>query len=67
MYDMLFPLAGSSDSVWVKHQIKGGYDYYYNLENREGTWEEPEDFTHNSTQLRREEIQVPIIFMLDST
>uniref|UniRef100_A0A8C7K4W2 IQ motif containing GTPase activating protein 2 n=1 Tax=Oncorhynchus kisutch TaxID=8019 RepID=A0A8C7K4W2_ONCKI len=48
---------GSSDSVWVKHQIKGGYDYYYNLENREGTWEEPEDFTHNSTQLRREEIQ----------
>uniref|UniRef100_A0A8C7R9I5 IQ motif containing GTPase activating protein 2 n=1 Tax=Oncorhynchus mykiss TaxID=8022 RepID=A0A8C7R9I5_ONCMY len=45
------------DSVWVKHQIKGGYDYYYNLENREGTWEEPEDFTHNSTQLRREEIQ----------
>uniref|UniRef100_A0A8C8HDD8 IQ motif containing GTPase activating protein 2 n=1 Tax=Oncorhynchus tshawytscha TaxID=74940 RepID=A0A8C8HDD8_ONCTS len=49
--------TGSSDSVWVKHQIKGGYDYYYNLENREGTWEEPEDFTHNSTQLRREEIQ----------
>uniref|UniRef100_A0A674E3W9 IQ motif containing GTPase activating protein 2 n=1 Tax=Salmo trutta TaxID=8032 RepID=A0A674E3W9_SALTR len=44
-------------SVWVKHQIKRGYDYYYNLENREGTWEEPEDFTHNSTQLSREEIQ----------
>uniref|UniRef100_A0A674E1M9 IQ motif containing GTPase activating protein 2 n=1 Tax=Salmo trutta TaxID=8032 RepID=A0A674E1M9_SALTR len=43
--------------VWVKHQIKRGYDYYYNLENREGTWEEPEDFTHNSTQLSREEIQ----------
>uniref|UniRef100_A0A674E4J5 IQ motif containing GTPase activating protein 2 n=1 Tax=Salmo trutta TaxID=8032 RepID=A0A674E4J5_SALTR len=47
----------SSESVWVKHQIKRGYDYYYNLENREGTWEEPEDFTHNSTQLSREEIQ----------
>uniref|UniRef100_A0A8C7MEF5 IQ motif containing GTPase activating protein 2 n=1 Tax=Oncorhynchus kisutch TaxID=8019 RepID=A0A8C7MEF5_ONCKI len=43
--------------VWVKHRIKDSYDYYYNLENREGTWEEPEDFTHNSTQLRREEIQ----------
>uniref|UniRef100_A0A674EPP4 IQ motif containing GTPase activating protein 2 n=1 Tax=Salmo trutta TaxID=8032 RepID=A0A674EPP4_SALTR len=54
---VLFPLAGSSDSVWVKHRIKESYDYYYNLENREGTWEEPEDFTHNSTQLRREEIQ----------
>ncbi|XP_064867705.1 ras GTPase-activating-like protein IQGAP2 isoform X2 [Oncorhynchus nerka] len=49
--------TGSSDSVWVKHCIKDSYDYYYNLENREGTWEEPEDFTHNSTQLRREEIQ----------
>uniref|UniRef100_A0A674EPC4 IQ motif containing GTPase activating protein 2 n=1 Tax=Salmo trutta TaxID=8032 RepID=A0A674EPC4_SALTR len=49
--------TGSSDSVWVKHRIKESYDYYYNLENREGTWEEPEDFTHNSTQLRREEIQ----------
>uniref|UniRef100_A0A8C8FCZ2 IQ motif containing GTPase activating protein 2 n=1 Tax=Oncorhynchus tshawytscha TaxID=74940 RepID=A0A8C8FCZ2_ONCTS len=43
--------------VWVKHRIKDSYDYYYNLEKREGTWEEPEDFTHNSTQLRREEIQ----------
>uniref|UniRef100_A0A8C7WI18 IQ motif containing GTPase activating protein 2 n=1 Tax=Oncorhynchus mykiss TaxID=8022 RepID=A0A8C7WI18_ONCMY len=45
------------ECVWVKHRIKDSYDYYYNLENREGTWEEPEDFTHNSTQLRREEIQ----------
>uniref|UniRef100_A0A4W5PVP0 IQ motif containing GTPase activating protein 2 n=1 Tax=Hucho hucho TaxID=62062 RepID=A0A4W5PVP0_9TELE len=49
--------TGSSESVWVKHRIKDSYDYYYNLESREGTWEEPEDFTHNSTQLRREEIQ----------
>uniref|UniRef100_A0A6Q2YB54 IQ motif containing GTPase activating protein 2 n=1 Tax=Esox lucius TaxID=8010 RepID=A0A6Q2YB54_ESOLU len=45
------------DSVWVKHLIKGNYDYYYNLVSREGTWEEPEDFIHNSTQLSREEIQ----------
>ncbi|XP_064826068.1 ras GTPase-activating-like protein IQGAP2 isoform X2 [Oncorhynchus masou masou] len=49
--------TGSSECVWVKHRIKDSYDYYYNLENREGTWEEPEYFTHNSTQLRREEIQ----------
>ncbi|XP_064867704.1 ras GTPase-activating-like protein IQGAP2 isoform X1 [Oncorhynchus nerka] len=55
--DLNTTTAGSSDSVWVKHCIKDSYDYYYNLENREGTWEEPEDFTHNSTQLRREEIQ----------
>uniref|UniRef100_A0A4W5MFE0 IQ motif containing GTPase activating protein 2 n=1 Tax=Hucho hucho TaxID=62062 RepID=A0A4W5MFE0_9TELE len=57
--------SGSSESVWVKHKIKGGYDYYYNLESREGTWEEPEDFTHNSTQLSREEIQVHTHLLLD--
>uniref|UniRef100_A0A674ERE8 IQ motif containing GTPase activating protein 2 n=1 Tax=Salmo trutta TaxID=8032 RepID=A0A674ERE8_SALTR len=56
-YQTQLAQPGSSDSVWVKHRIKESYDYYYNLENREGTWEEPEDFTHNSTQLRREEIQ----------
>ncbi|XP_071012899.1 ras GTPase-activating-like protein IQGAP2 isoform X1 [Oncorhynchus clarkii lewisi] len=55
--DLNTTTAGSSECVWVKHRIKDSYDYYYNLENREGTWEEPEDFTHNSTQLRREEIQ----------
>ncbi|KAL0979273.1 hypothetical protein UPYG_G00183070 [Umbra pygmaea] len=48
---------GSSDSVWVKHLIKGNYDYYYNLDSREGTWKEPKDFIHNSTNLSREEIQ----------
>ncbi|XP_064826059.1 ras GTPase-activating-like protein IQGAP2 isoform X1 [Oncorhynchus masou masou] len=55
--DLNTTTAGSSECVWVKHRIKDSYDYYYNLENREGTWEEPEYFTHNSTQLRREEIQ----------
>uniref|UniRef100_A0A8C8FDR7 IQ motif containing GTPase activating protein 2 n=1 Tax=Oncorhynchus tshawytscha TaxID=74940 RepID=A0A8C8FDR7_ONCTS len=55
--DLNTTTAGSSECVWVKHRIKDSYDYYYNLEKREGTWEEPEDFTHNSTQLRREEIQ----------
>uniref|UniRef100_A0A3P8XXX2 IQ motif containing GTPase activating protein 2 n=1 Tax=Esox lucius TaxID=8010 RepID=A0A3P8XXX2_ESOLU len=53
-------VEGSCDSVWVKHLIKGNYDYYYNLVSREGTWEEPEDFIHNSTQLSREEIQVVV-------
>ncbi|KAK6313278.1 hypothetical protein J4Q44_G00166250 [Coregonus suidteri] len=55
--DLNTTTAGSSESVWVKHRIKDSYDYYYNLESREGTWEEPEDFKHNSTQLNREEIQ----------
>uniref|UniRef100_A0A3Q3FTN9 IQ motif containing GTPase activating protein 2 n=1 Tax=Kryptolebias marmoratus TaxID=37003 RepID=A0A3Q3FTN9_KRYMA len=48
---------GSSDGVWVKHCIKGRYDYYYNLETGEGTWEEPEGFEHSAGQLSKEDIQ----------
>uniref|UniRef100_UPI003AB0F5C1 ras GTPase-activating-like protein IQGAP2 isoform X3 n=1 Tax=Centroberyx gerrardi TaxID=166262 RepID=UPI003AB0F5C1 len=49
--------TGSSESVWVRHRIKDRYDYYYNLENGEGTWEEPEGFEHHGGQLSKEEIQ----------
>uniref|UniRef100_A0A3B5BK75 IQ motif containing GTPase activating protein 2 n=1 Tax=Stegastes partitus TaxID=144197 RepID=A0A3B5BK75_9TELE len=51
-----FP-PGSNDSLWVKHCIKDRYDYYYNLETGQGTWEEPAEFEHNSGQLSKEEIQ----------
>lgn len=46
------------DSVWVKHCFKDRYDYYYNLETGEGTWEEPEGFQNGSHHLSKEEIQV---------
>ncbi|KAJ8380391.1 hypothetical protein SKAU_G00011690 [Synaphobranchus kaupii] len=48
---------GSNNSVWVKHCIKDKYDFFYNLESKEGTWVEPEAFEHNNTQLTKEEIQ----------
>uniref|UniRef100_A0A3P8TPU4 IQ motif containing GTPase activating protein 2 n=1 Tax=Amphiprion percula TaxID=161767 RepID=A0A3P8TPU4_AMPPE len=50
-------LLCSTDSLWVKHCIKDRYDYYYNLETGQGTWEEPEAFEHNNGQLSKEEIQ----------
>lgn len=56
--ELFFFTTGSTDSVWVKHCIKDRYDYYYNLETGQGTWEEPEDFQHNCSQLGKEEIQV---------
>uniref|UniRef100_A0A3Q3GBG4 IQ motif containing GTPase activating protein 2 n=1 Tax=Labrus bergylta TaxID=56723 RepID=A0A3Q3GBG4_9LABR len=46
-----------TESVWVKHSIKDRYNYYYNLETGEGTWEEPEGFEHNVGHLSKEEIQ----------
>uniref|UniRef100_A0AAY4BEY4 Uncharacterized protein n=1 Tax=Denticeps clupeoides TaxID=299321 RepID=A0AAY4BEY4_9TELE len=53
--------AGGVDVVWVKHRIKDKYDYFYNLDTKEGVWKQPEGFEHNSSQLSREEIQVWVI------
>ncbi|XP_033839474.1 ras GTPase-activating-like protein IQGAP1 [Periophthalmus magnuspinnatus] len=44
-------------SEWVKHWVKGGHHYYYNLSSEEGTWVEPEGFSPNSSQLSKDEIQ----------
>ncbi|XP_030620929.1 ras GTPase-activating-like protein IQGAP1 [Chanos chanos] len=48
---------GDNGSEWVKHWVKGGHNYYYNLKTREGTWNEPADFVQNNTQLNKDEIQ----------
>uniref|UniRef100_A0A672LIY2 Ras GTPase-activating-like protein IQGAP1 n=1 Tax=Sinocyclocheilus grahami TaxID=75366 RepID=A0A672LIY2_SINGR len=42
---------------WMKHWVKGGHNYYYNLKTGQGTWEEPADFIPNNTELNKEEIQ----------
>lgn len=51
---------GDNGSEWVKHWVKGGHNYYYNLQTKEGTWVEPENFIQNNTQLNKEDIQVGI-------
>uniref|UniRef100_A0A3B5PYU6 IQ motif containing GTPase activating protein 2 n=1 Tax=Xiphophorus maculatus TaxID=8083 RepID=A0A3B5PYU6_XIPMA len=50
-------LTSISDGVWVKHSIKDRYDYFYNLETGQGSWEEPEGFEQKADQLSKEEIQ----------
>uniref|UniRef100_A0A673H723 Ras GTPase-activating-like protein IQGAP1 n=1 Tax=Sinocyclocheilus rhinocerous TaxID=307959 RepID=A0A673H723_9TELE len=50
-----FSVHGSS---WVKHKIKDKYDYFYNIESKEGTWLEPDHFVYDSSQLTTEDIQV---------
>uniref|UniRef100_A0A9J7YKB7 IQ motif containing GTPase activating protein 1 n=1 Tax=Cyprinus carpio carpio TaxID=630221 RepID=A0A9J7YKB7_CYPCA len=47
-------------SEWMKHWVKGGHNYFYNLKTGQGTWEEPADFTPNNTQLNKEEIQTVV-------
>uniref|UniRef100_A0A9J8C5W7 IQ motif containing GTPase activating protein 1 n=1 Tax=Cyprinus carpio carpio TaxID=630221 RepID=A0A9J8C5W7_CYPCA len=54
--DDLF-LVGHNGSEWMKHWVKGGHNYYYNLKTGQGTWEEPADFIPNNTELNKEEIQ----------
>ncbi|KAM6965047.1 ras GTPase-activating-like protein IQGAP2 [Aplochiton taeniatus] len=49
--------TGRSGSVWVRHRVKDKYDYFYNLESQEGTWETPEGFENNDSQLTKEHIQ----------
>uniref|UniRef100_A0A674EQ92 IQ motif containing GTPase activating protein 1 n=1 Tax=Salmo trutta TaxID=8032 RepID=A0A674EQ92_SALTR len=44
-------------SNWMKHWVKGGHHYYYNLKTGEGSWTEPADFLQNNTQLNKEDIQ----------
>uniref|UniRef100_A0A672LID7 Ras GTPase-activating-like protein IQGAP1 n=1 Tax=Sinocyclocheilus grahami TaxID=75366 RepID=A0A672LID7_SINGR len=50
-------LVGDNGSEWMKHWVKGGHNYYYNLKTGQGTWEEPADFIPNNTELNKEEIQ----------
>lgn len=38
--------------------MKGGHNYYYNLNTKEGSWVEPEGFLQNNTQLNKDDIQV---------
>jgi hypothetical protein len=49
---------GDNGSDWMKHWVKGGHNYYYNLKTGEGSWTEPADFLQNNSQLNKEDIQV---------
>ncbi|XP_072408968.1 ras GTPase-activating-like protein IQGAP1 [Chiloscyllium punctatum] len=51
---------GDNGSQWVRHWVKGGYHYYYNLVTKQGSWEQPSGFVQNNTQLSKEEIQSTI-------
>lgn len=51
---------GDNGSDWVQHWVKGGHKYFYNLQTKEGTWVQPEDFVQNNTQLNKEDIQVRV-------
>uniref|UniRef100_A0A9J8DAY0 IQ motif containing GTPase activating protein 2 n=1 Tax=Cyprinus carpio carpio TaxID=630221 RepID=A0A9J8DAY0_CYPCA len=53
----LFAFSLTYGSLWVKHKIKDKYDYFYNIESKEGTWVEPDHFVHDSSQLTKEDVQ----------
>uniref|UniRef100_A0A673H676 Ras GTPase-activating-like protein IQGAP1 n=1 Tax=Sinocyclocheilus rhinocerous TaxID=307959 RepID=A0A673H676_9TELE len=56
-HSRLSHLQRTSGSSWVKHKIKDKYDYFYNIESKEGTWLEPDHFVYDSSQLTTEDIQ----------
>uniref|UniRef100_H2Z719 Ras GTPase-activating-like protein IQGAP1 n=1 Tax=Ciona savignyi TaxID=51511 RepID=H2Z719_CIOSA len=45
------------DTTWVAYRTKEGYTYYFNTENLNGSWDEPEGFNADTAQLNKDEIQ----------
>uniref|UniRef100_UPI00358F684B ras GTPase-activating-like protein IQGAP1 isoform X2 n=1 Tax=Myxine glutinosa TaxID=7769 RepID=UPI00358F684B len=52
---------GDDGGDWVRHSIRRGSDYYFNLSDLQGTWKEPEICHFNIGQLSREEIQAIVL------
>eukprot|EP00079_Xenopus_tropicalis_P032482 XP_017946253.1 PREDICTED: ras GTPase-activating-like protein IQGAP2 [Xenopus tropicalis] len=48
------------ESLWLKIRVKDKYDYYYNVETKEGCWAQPEGITPKHSWLTREEIQLVV-------
>nr|XP_046254212.1 ras GTPase-activating-like protein IQGAP3 isoform X2 [Scatophagus argus]XP_046254213.1 ras GTPase-activating-like protein IQGAP3 isoform X2 [Scatophagus argus]XP_046254214.1 ras GTPase-activating-like protein IQGAP3 isoform X2 [Scatophagus argus] len=48
---------GDNRSPWVRVRLDDGSFYYFHLSRLEGSWEEPNGFTHNSVFLDRQQIQ----------
>ena len=51
-------LPGLDSAGWSEHRLRDGYSYFHNRQTGESQWERPEDFTGQSQDLSREEIQV---------
>uniref|UniRef100_A0A669D6I7 IQ motif containing GTPase activating protein 2 n=1 Tax=Oreochromis niloticus TaxID=8128 RepID=A0A669D6I7_ORENI len=49
--------AAEGNRIYICGTASDKYDYFYNLETEEGTWEEPEGFEQKSGHLSKEEIQ----------
>ncbi|XP_075038148.1 ras GTPase-activating-like protein IQGAP2 isoform X1 [Mixophyes fleayi] len=49
--------AETEESSWMKIQLKDKFDYYYNVETKEGCWNPPEGIAPKTTWLSLEEIQ----------
>uniref|UniRef100_A0A8C4Q0D1 Ras GTPase-activating-like protein IQGAP1 n=1 Tax=Eptatretus burgeri TaxID=7764 RepID=A0A8C4Q0D1_EPTBU len=50
-------VTNGKKSVWVRHRMRDGFDFYYQAASQEGTWDKPTEFTSKYCQLSREEIQ----------
>lgn len=58
LFSRIVSCPGDNGSEWVKHWVKGGHNYFFNLNTKEGSWVEPEGFLQNNMQLNKDDIQV---------
>lgn len=50
--------TGAKDEKWVAYKTNEGYEYYFNTETLEGTWDKPDNLGEKPAQLTRDEIKV---------
>nr|XP_039271363.1 ras GTPase-activating-like protein IQGAP1 isoform X2 [Styela clava] len=48
---------GCKDETWVAYETQEGYNYYFNTETLEGSWDKPDELNENPAQLTRDEIK----------
>ena len=53
---------GEEGEGWTEHRTREGHAFYYNWKSEQSQWDKPVDLPQQSSQLRREEIQVKYVF-----
>ena len=54
--------GGEDGEGWMEHRTREGHAFYYNWRSERSQWEKPDALPEQSSQLRRDEIQVkPLI------
>lgn len=49
-----------TEGSWLKFNLRDKYDYYYNIDSKEGSWVPPESWAPKESWLTGKEIEVGV-------